>query len=247
MEIMKTVSRSYWRPSPRRHRLAPSLVPSGQLNATTFMLKLQVIIGSTRAGRNADAVCHWFLPLARSHGAFEVETVDLRDWPLPFFQETLQTVGDFADPTYSDPLVRRWNDKIGQADAFIIVTPEYNHSIPAVLKNAIDSVFFSFRFRQKAVAFVSYSLGPTAGARAVEHLSQIMVETEAVPVRTPTLVPLVANAFDVGGQPTNPVLPVTMSAMLDDLAWLGNALKTARAAGQLQPAALRIRAASGRK
>ena len=210
------------------------------------MLKLQIIIGSTRDGRNSDPVCRWFLPITQSHGAFEVETLDLRDWPLPFFQETIATVGDFANPTYSDPVVKGWNDKIKEADAYIIVTPEYNRSIPGVLKNAIDTVFFSFRFRQKPVAFVAYSLGFTAGARAVEHLTQIMVETEAIPVRTPTLVPFVTNAFDVEGQPTNPALTAGLNAMLDDLAWLGNALHVARTEGQLPPAALRIRAASGR-
>jgi NAD(P)H-dependent FMN reductase len=136
---------------------------------------------------------------SRAHGAFEIEILDLRDWPLPFFQETIATVGDFANPTYSDPLVKRWNDKIKEADAYLIVTPEYNHSIPALLKNAIDTVFFSYGFRQKPVAFVGYSLGFTAAARAVEHLTQIMVETEAVPVRTPTLVPLVTAAFDEKG------------------------------------------------
>ncbi len=211
------------------------------------MLKLKIIVGSTRAGRNADAVLHWLLPLARSHGAFEVETLDLRDWPLPFFQETIATVGDFANPTYSEPIVKQWNDKIGEADAYIIVTPEYNHSIPAVLKNAIDSVFFSFRFRQKPVAFLGYSLAATAAARAVEHLTQIMVETEAVPVRTTTLLPFVTNAFDAAGAPKDPGLAVTLEAMLTDLAWLGNALQLARAAGQLPPASLRIRAAYGRK
>ena len=211
------------------------------------MLKVQVIIGSTRDGRNSDAVYRWLLPLAQSRSAFDIETLDLRDWPLPFFQETIATVGDFGDPSYSDPIVRRWNDKIGQADAFIIVTPEYNRSVPAVLKNAIDSVFFSFRFRQKAVAFVGYSLGMTAGARAVEHLTQIMVETEAVPVRTATLIPLVTAAFDDTGSPRDRALDVTANVMLDDLAWIGSALKVARSAGQLAPASLRIRAAYGRK
>ena len=211
------------------------------------MLKLQIIIGSTREGRNADAVCRWLLPATQSHEAFEVETLDLRDWPLPFFQETIASVGDFANPTYSDPLLKRWNDKIGEGDAYILVTPEYNHSTSAVLKNAIDSVFFSFRFRQKPVAFVAYSLGLAAGARAVEHLTQIMVETEAIPVRTPTLIPNVTAAFDEEGRPTNPGLTVTLSVMLDDLAWLGKALNHARREGQLPPAAFRIRAATGRK
>jgi NAD(P)H-dependent FMN reductase len=211
------------------------------------MLRLQIIIGSTREGRNADPVCRWFLPVAEAHGAFEVETLDLRHWPLPFFQETIATVGDFTNPTYSDPSVKRWNDKLAEADAYIIVTPEYNHSIPAVLKNAIDSVFFSFRFRRKPVAFVAYSLGFTAGARAVEHLAQIMVETEAVPIRTPTLVPFVSSAFDQEGIPTNPALTASFAVMLDDLAWLAKVLSDARSGSQLPPAALRIRAASGRK
>ena len=211
------------------------------------MLKLKIIIGSTRKGRNADSVCRWFLPITRSHGAFDVEILDLRDWPLPFFQETIATVGDFANPTYSDPLVKRWNDKIKEADAYIIVTPEYNRSIPAVLKNAIDTVFFSFGFRQKPVAFVAYSLGFTAGARAVEHLTQVMVETEAVPVRTPTLIASVTNAFDEEGRSTHPAATINLPVMLDDLAWLGKALQSARSAGQLPPSAVRIRAASGRR
>ncbi|HLW23914.1 MAG TPA: NAD(P)H-dependent oxidoreductase [Steroidobacteraceae bacterium] len=211
------------------------------------MLNLQIIIGSTRSGRNADPVCHWFEPITRSHGAFAVETVDLREWPLPHFQETIETVGDFANPTYSDPLVKRWDDKIKEADAYIIVTPEYNHSVPAVLKNAIDTVFFSYGFRHKPVAFVAYSLGVSAGVRAVEHLNQIMLEAEANPIRTQTLIPFVASAFGADGRPVTPALNVGLTVMLDDLAWMGSALKVARAAGAPPPAALRIRAANAKR
>src|SRR6201995_1200139 len=103
------------------------------------MLKPQIIIGSTRQGRHADRVVQWLQPIAQAHPGFEVETLDLRDWPLPFFPESLATVGDFANPTFSDPIVKRWNAKIKEGDAFLIVTPEYNHSVPGVLKNAIDS------------------------------------------------------------------------------------------------------------
>jgi NAD(P)H-dependent FMN reductase len=209
------------------------------------MLKLQIIIGSTRSGRNADAVLRWFLPLAQK--SFAVETLDLREWPLPFFQETIASVGNFADPTYSDPLVKRWNHKIKEADAYVIVTPEYNHSVPAVLKNAIDTVFFSFGFRHKPVAFVGYSLGVTAGVRAVEHLNHIMIETEALPVRVQTLIPLVSAAFDAEDKVLNPIIEVTGTVMLEELAWLGAALKHARTAGEMPPASLRIRAAVGRK
>jgi NAD(P)H-dependent FMN reductase len=211
------------------------------------MLKLQIIVGSTRQGRNADAVLRWVAASARAHGAFEVEILDLRDWPLPFFQEVVANMGDLANPTYSDPLVKRWNDKIKEGDAYLIVTPEYNHSIPAVLKNAIDSVFFSHRFRHKPVALVGYSIGATAGARAVEHLFQIVLETDAVPIRTPTLVPMVDQAFNPEGQPNQAVLQASLSVQFDDLAWMANALKTAREKGEPLPAAVRIRAALGRK
>jgi NAD(P)H-dependent FMN reductase len=211
------------------------------------MLKLQVIVGSTRDGRNADSVLRWLLPLTQAHGAFEVETLDLREWKLPMFQETIQTVGDFANPTYSDPVVKRWNSKVKEADAYILLTPEYNHGVPAVLKNAIDSVFFSFGFRQKPVAFVGYSMGVAAGARAVEQLNQIMLETEAVPIRTQILIPFVNNAFDGEGKPVAPVINIGLPVVLDDLAWMGKALKAARAEGQLPPAAARMSRAFAKK
>jgi len=210
------------------------------------MLKLQVIIGSTRPGRQADGVLRWLVPKVQAGGQFDVEILDLREWALPMFQETLATVGDFKDPTYSDPLIKRWNQKIKEADAYLLVTPEYNHSVPASLKNAIDTVFFSFGFRYKPVAFVGYSMGVAAGVRAVEHLNQIMLETEAVPVRTQTLIPFVSTAFNAEGQPNSPALDVGLSVMLEDLAWLGRTLKAARPEAPL-PSALRIRAAMAKK
>ncbi|MFT3708200.1 MAG: NAD(P)H-dependent oxidoreductase [Archangium sp.] len=208
------------------------------------MLKLKVIVGSTREGRMADPVLKWLLPVVNAHGKFEVEVLDLRDWPLPMFQETQATVGNPMDPTYSQPLVKQWNAKIKEADAFLMITPEYNHSVPAVLKNAIDSTFLSFGFRHKAVGFVSYSGGIAGGVRAIEHLNQILLEAEAMPVRTQTLIPFVANAFDAAsGKPTNAVIGLGFQILLDDLAWLAAPLKTARAAGQLPPPTFRLRAA----
>ena len=75
------------------------------------MSKLQVIVGSTRPTRSADRVAPWILERATAHGGFEVELLDLRDWSLPFFQEHLGTIGDINGPTYSDPIVKRWNQK----------------------------------------------------------------------------------------------------------------------------------------
>ena len=127
------------------------------------MLKLQIIVGSTREGRHADAVLRWLLPVAKAHGAFDAEVLDLREWSLPFFQETLATIGDFKNPTYSQPIVKKWNQKVSEGDAYLFITAEYNHSVPGVLKNAIDSVFLSFALRHKPAGFVGYSVGTVAG------------------------------------------------------------------------------------
>ena len=208
------------------------------------MSKLQIIIGSTRPGRAADLVAPWVIDRARNHGAFEVEVLDLRDWQLPMFGETFQTVGDFNDPTYSSPLVRSWNKKIAEADAYLVVTPEYNHSVPAVLKNAIDSVFVSFAFRNKPISAVGYSGGIAGGVRAIEHLTQIAVEAEMVPMRTVTIFPQVFEAFDGYQRPKNPVAELSLQIALDDLKWWSDVLGVGRAKGQLPPAVFRIQAAA---
>jgi len=187
-------------------------------------------------------VVPWVLSRAQAHPAFDVELLDLRDWPLPMFAEHMGSIGDIRDPTYSEPLVRRWNHKIKEGDAFLFVTPEYNHSIPGGLKNAIDSVFVSFGFRNKPVAAVAYSNGVAAGVRAVEHLAQIMIETDAHPVRASVLIPFVQQAF-VDGEPVDAATGAALDVVLDDLAWWSAALERARAEGELPPGTQRMRAA----
>ena len=205
------------------------------------MSKLQIIIGSTRPTRAADLVVPWVTSRSISHGAFEVEVIDLRDWPLPLFGEHLGTIGDFRDPTYSDPIVKRWNQKVKEADAYLVVTPEYNHSVPGVLKNAIDNVFVSFALRNKPVAMVGYSGGLAAGVRAIEHLAQIVIEAEAVPLRNSVLIPNVTEAF-VDGNPKDPMTEVSLQIVLDDLAWWSALLESGRAQGELVPGSFRARA-----
>jgi len=207
------------------------------------MLNLKIIIGSTRPGRAADRVVPWIVGRAKEHPAFSVEVLDLRDWPLPFFAETFKTVGDPRNPAYSDPIVKRWNQKIAEADAYLFITPEYNHSIPAVLKNAIDSVFVSFAFRNKPAAFIGYSGGAVGGARAVEHLAHIAIEAEMVPLRNTVLIADIPKAFASDGTPTNPLANAALDIVLEDLAWWSAALKRARAEGQLKPGAFRLMAA----
>jgi len=207
------------------------------------MSKLLVIVGSTRPGRAADLVLPWVTSRAGAHQGFEVEVADLRDWPLPIFTEHRATIGHINDPTYSEPIVRAWNDKVKQADAFIVVTPEYNHSIPGVLKNAIDSVWLSFGFRNKPVAAVGYSGSIGGGIRAIEHLAHVFIEAEAVPLRNTVVIPFVREAFDENGEPVNPETGIRLQVMLDDLAWWSSALEKARAAGELAPGTFRARAA----
>lgn len=206
------------------------------------MSKLQVIVGSTRPTRSADRVVPWVVRRASAHGAFEVELLDLRDWPLPMFGEHAGTIGDFNDPTYSDPIVKRWNQKVREGDAYLVVTPEYNHSVPGVLKNAIDSVFISFALRNKPVSVVSYSGGIAGGTRAIEHFAHIAIETEMVPLRNSVIIPYVTDAFSEDGEPTNPLTDVSLTIVLEDLAWWSTALERARAAGELTPGAFRFRA-----
>ncbi len=208
------------------------------------MSKLHVIIGSTRPGRAADLVAPWVIDRAKNHGGFDVEVLDLRDWALPMFTETFESLGDISDPTYSSPVVRSWNHKIAEADAFLVITPEYNHSVPAVLKNAIDSVFFSFAFRNKPIAAVGYSGGIAGGVRAIEHLAQIAVEAEMMPLRTAPIFPQVFQAFTPDHQPVNPVADISLRIALDDLKWWSEVLEKARANGPLPPAAFRIQAAA---
>jgi NAD(P)H-dependent FMN reductase len=186
----------------------------------------------------------WVLGRAALHEAFETELIDLRDWPLPMFGEHMGSIGDPSDPSYSDEVVRRWNRKIAEADAYLVITPEYNHSIPGELKNAIDSVFVSFAFRNKPLAAVGYSAGVGGGIRAIEHLVQVAVEVEAVPLRSTVIVPFVDKAFTDDSESADPATEVSLQIALDDLAWWARALHTARAAGELVPGKIRARMAA---
>ncbi|MFD1546233.1 NADPH-dependent FMN reductase [Nonomuraea guangzhouensis] len=207
------------------------------------MPKILVIVGSTRPTRAADRVLPWVLSRLRAHDGFDVELADLRDWPLPIFAEHMGTIGDLSDPTYSEPIVRAWNQKVKQADAFVVITPEYNHSVPGGLKNAIDSVWMSFGFRNKPVAAIGYSGGIGGGIRAIEHLAHMFVEAEAVPLRNTVVIPYVQAAFDGQDEPVNAATDISLQIMLDDLAWWSSALNQARTEGELIPGVIRARAA----
>jgi NAD(P)H-dependent FMN reductase len=207
------------------------------------MLNVKLIIGSTREGRAADLVAPWLVRRLEDHDALAVEVLDLRDWDLPMFRETYATVGNPDDPTFSIPLVKQWNERIASGDAYLFLTPEYNHSVPAVLKNAIDSVFATFGFRNKPFGCIAYSGAIAGGSRAVEHLAHIGVEAEMVPLRNNLLLPRVNGAFDETGEPRDPMSNLALSILLDDLVWWGDTLKVAREHSVLPPAIFRQMAA----
>ncbi|HYT40093.1 MAG TPA: NADPH-dependent FMN reductase [Acidimicrobiia bacterium] len=200
-------------------------------NGQAAPLELQIVVGSTRPGRAADRFLPWLLDRSGRHDRFSVRLLDLRDWDLPMFAEPTETLvaGRFTTPT-----VERWNGTLATGDAYLFVFPEYNHSVPGVLKNAVDHALGA-RLRNKPAGFVAYSGGPIGGARAVEHMVGITVEREMAPLRNAVLIGGAGRAFGGDGLPVDPMTDHALAILLDDLAWWGEALRRARAAGQLPP------------
>lgn len=146
-------------------------------------IKIEIIIGSTRQGRFGERPANWLYEELKKRGDVDVELVDLRDYPLPFFDSPMSP--SRMNREYPDPSVKRWGQKIDEADAFIILSPEYNHSYSGVLKNAMDSIFPEWN--NKPVAFVGY--GTVGGARAIEHLRAVAIELRMMPIKKSIHIP----------------------------------------------------------
>jgi len=194
-------------------------------------LKIKVIVGSTRANRFSEKPAAWIFDLAKKRTDLEVELLDLSDYPLPFFEEAMPP--GLAKDQYENPIVVKWRDKIREADGFIICSPEYNHGYPAVLKNAIDSIYPEWV--RKPVGFVSY--GSMGGARAVEQLRQVAIEMQMWPIRSAIHIPPdVYRAVMSEPVPANPDLfrPLKegrvnhVERFFKELLWAAHALKRAR-------------------
>lgn len=143
-------------------------------------MKVAVILGSTRDGRMGERVAKLVVSEAEKMQDWNVELIDLKALNLPIYNDAMPTGG--MQGKYTDPIVSKWGEKIASADAFIFITPEYNHSIPAPLKNAIDSLYPEWE--NKAGGIVSYSMSPYGGARAVEHLRGILGHMGIATVQT---------------------------------------------------------------
>ncbi|MBK1784872.1 NADPH-dependent FMN reductase [Prauserella cavernicola] len=180
---------------------------------STKSLRLAVIIGSTRSGRFGPVPASWFATQASEHDAMDVDLVDLAELTLH------NSLDDSAD---ASSLARR----LGSADAFVVVTPEYNHSFPASLKTAIDH--YAKEWQAKPVGFVSYG-GMSGGLRAVEHLRQIFAELHAMTVRDTVSFHNFWERFTDDGVPHDAGSANSAArGMLDQLAWWGSALRSAR-------------------
>jgi len=187
--------------------------------------RIAIILSTTRAARFGHKAGQWIYDIAKERADMEVELIDLRNHPLPFFDE----VATNAWAPTQNPEGVRWQRTIAQYDGYIFVSAEYNHGVPAVLKNALDYAYPEWN--RKPAAFFGY--GGVGAARAIEHLRLICVELQMAPTRTG--VHLAGGDFMAALREGKPIsefayLRPTADTMLDELVWWTNALKAAREA-----------------
>lgn len=184
------------------------------------MLKIGIIVGSTRPGRKAAAVAKWVHDLLKGRNDAEFEVVDIDDYKLPLLDEPVP-------PTrrqYSKPHTKSWSEKIASLDAFIFVTPEYNHGTSAALKNAIDFLFHEWN--DKAAGFVGY--GGAGGARAVESLRLVMGEIKVADVRAQVMLSLFTDFENFTTFKPQEHHDKTVHLVADEVIAWGGALKALR-------------------
>jgi len=188
---------------------------------------LQIIIASTRPGRVGLPVAGWFAERARAHDAFDrVDVVDLAELGLPFMDEPHHP----RLRRYEHRHTRDWSERVDAADAFALVTPEYNHSFNAPLKNAID--YLHLEWDRKPVGFVSYG-GVAAGTRAVQMTKQIVLALRMVPINDAVSIPFVKSMIgDDGAFHPTPIVEESVQPMLDELAAVAAAMRSVREAAQ---------------
>ncbi|KAB1946322.1 NAD(P)H-dependent oxidoreductase [Micromonospora sp. ALFpr18c] len=178
------------------------------------MTRIGIILGSTRPGRNGEAVARWVLEVAKQRSDAEYELIDLLDYELPHLDEAYPP----AMGQYTKPHTLRWAETIASYDGFIIVTPEYNHSTSGALKNAIDYLYAEWN--NKAVGFVSY--GSLGGARAVEHLRLIAGELQMADVRSQVALSLFTDFENFSVFKPNQFHEDALTTTLDQVvAWSG--------------------------
>jgi NAD(P)H-dependent FMN reductase len=195
------------------------------MSTSASVVRIGIILASTRQGRRGEGFARWIEGVTAERAGVEIELLDLRTYPLQAY--SYEQLPPAAENSYLDTTARRWADKVRGLDAYVIVTPEYNHGYPGQLKNALDHVFTGWWY--KPVGFVSYG-GSASGARAVEQLRSVAVELRMIPVRGEVNLRLVGITLDAEGRPTDPYYGKQAAGMLDQLVWWARAAKAARAA-----------------
>jgi NAD(P)H-dependent FMN reductase len=187
------------------------------------MIRVAIILGSTRPGRNGEAVAKWVHGIAGKRTDAQYELVDIKDFNLPLLDEPVPpSMGQ-----YSQPHTKKWAEKIGSFDAFVFVTPEYNHAISGALKNAIDYLYREWN--NKAAGFVSY--GSAGGARAVENLRLVMGELMVADVRAQVMLSLFTDFEKFSIFKPAAMHEQEVNTMLDQVVSWGTALQSVRNKG----------------
>jgi NAD(P)H-dependent FMN reductase len=189
------------------------------------MLKLGMIVGSTRPNRFADTPVQWLVEGAAARADLRLEVLDLRDYRLPFFNEPSSPA--YTGGVYTQPEAEAWRKRIGEFDAFVATVAEYNHGPTAVLKNAFDSAYLEWQ--RKPIAFVGY--GGVGAARAIETLRGVVIELQMAPIKHEVNIgmePYLGIIRDGRTLNDYEYLVQSREAMFDHLVWWGDALKAAR-------------------
>ena len=184
------------------------------------MIKLAIVIGSTRPGRKAEAVARWVWEIAKKRGDAEFELVDIQEFNLPLLDEAMPP----SMGRYSQPHTKAWAAKIASFDGYVFVTPEYNHGPSGALKNAIDYLYREWN--NKAAGFVGY--GSAGGTRAVEQLRLVMGELQVADVRAQVSLSLFTDFENLSAFKPAPMHEKSVNSMLDQVIAWGGALKVLR-------------------
>ena len=185
------------------------------------MIKIGIIVGSTRPGRVGRSVADWVFEQSKRRTDATFELVDIADFNLPLLDEPVPP----SQGKYTKEHTKKWAAKIASFDAFVFVTPEYNHGISGALKNAIDFLFAEWN--NKAAGFVGY--GSAGGARAVEQLRLVMGELQVADVRNQVMLSLFTDFENYTAFKPDPRHEKSLGGMLDQVIQWGGALKTLRA------------------
>lgn len=188
------------------------------------MLNIVVVLGSVREGRRSESPAKLVVERVKQAG-HTCEFVDFKEIPLPFYNSPTVPVV-YYKKGYPNQMAQKWSDIARQADAFIIVSPEYNHGYPAVLKNALDWLYLEFE--KKPFGLVGVSDGTTSGARMIENLRPVIQNYNAMSIRETVMVGPVDKYFDVEGKLLDESIIKRIDGLIASLTWWGETLKLAR-------------------